>query len=421
MVSTVWQGRFACAGCEIIMRIVLVTETFLPRVDGVTNTLCHVLSYLSKCGHDTLLFAPKGSPARYGATRIVSFDGLPFPPYPDFKLISPTVNLAHHWRDFQPDIVHVLNPITLGLGAIRRAKIMRLPTVASYHTDVPSFARHWRLGLFSGVMESYLRWIHNQAHLNLCPSEHTRMQLEQAGYLRLKVWSRGVDTQHFHPDQRSLAWRQRLTDGHDSAPILLFVGRLAYEKRIDWIRPVLDAVPNLRLAIVGDGPARGYLQSVFANTPTTFLGALHGQDLAQAYASADYFVSPSSCETFGNVVLEAMASGLPVIAANTGGQTEFCVHGKNALLFDANNHGDLVARVQEIMGRVSFARGLAQAGRATALARNWDGVLDGLVESYETVLAQSAYEYRSYTYALRNTPPPVHTASTAAPDRTPRL
>ena len=276
------------------MRIALVTETFLPRVDGVTNTLCHVLSYLAKHGHESLLFAPKGSPDRYAATRIISFDGLPFPPYPEFKLVSPAVNLAQHWRDFQPDVVHVLNPITLGLGAIRGAKAMRLPIVASYHTDVPGFARHWRLGFFSGLMEKYLRWMHNQAHLNLCPSEHTRIQLEQAGYLRLKVWSRGVDTQQFHPNQRSPAWRTRLTDGHDNAPTLLFVGRLGYEKRIDWIRPVLDAMPQLRLALVGDGPARAQLQSVFAGTPTTFLGALHGQDLAQAYASADFFVFPSS-------------------------------------------------------------------------------------------------------------------------------
>ena len=389
------------------MRIALVTETFLPRVDGITRTLCHVLSYLNKRGHDTLLFAPKGAPTHYAATRIISFDGLPFPLYPDFKLISPTVDLARHWRAFQPDVVHVVNPITLGLGAIRRARIMNLPIVASYHTDVPGFARHWRLGLFSRFMETYLRWMHNQAHLNLCPSEHTRIQLERSGYLRLKLWSRGVDTQHFQPDQYHEGWRKRLTDGHETAPTLLFVGRLAHEKRIDWIRPVLDALPRLRLAIVGDGPARPYLQSVFAGTPTTFLGTLHGQDLAQAYASADYFVCPSNTETFGNVILEAMASGLPVIAANTGGQTEFCVHGKNALLFDANSKVDLVARVQELVGRVSFAHGLAEAGRATALARNWDGVLNDLVESYETVLAQSAYEYRSYTYALRDTPSPI--------------
>jgi phosphatidylinositol alpha 1,6-mannosyltransferase len=403
------------------LRIAFVTETFLPRVDGVTNTLRHVLSHLAKRGHDALMFAPKGSPARYAGTRIISFDGLSFPPYPDFKLISPTAKLSQHWRDFQPDLVHVVNPIMLGIGAIRRARIMRLPIVASYHTDVPGFARQWRLGFFSGLMEKYLRWMHNQAHLNLCPSEYTRLQLEGAGYLRLKVWSRGVDTQLFHPQQRSSTWRKRLTNNHETKFTLLFVGRLGHEKRIDWIKPVLDALPQLCLAIVGDGPARAHLQSVFANTPTTFLGALHGEDLAQAYASADCFIFPAANETFGNVALEAMASGLPVITANAGGQTEFCVHGKNALLFDAHSKADLVARVQEIVGRVSFARGLAQAGRATALARNWDGVLDGLIESYETVLAQSAYEYRSYTHTLRRSPPPSHTAPTASPARAPRL
>jgi glycosyltransferase involved in cell wall biosynthesis len=403
------------------LRIALVTETFLPRVDGVTNTLRHVLSYLAKRGHDALMFAPKGAPNRYAGTRIISFDGVPFPFYPDFKLISPTVNLTQYFRDFQPDIVHVVNPITLGLGAIRRAKLMGLPIVASYHTDVPGFARHWRLGLFSKLMERYLRWMHNQAHLNLCPSEHTRAQLEQAGYWRLQVWSRGVDTQLFHPQQRSTVWRKRLTDGHVDATTLLFVGRLGHEKRIDWVRPVLDALPNLRFAIVGDGPARAHLQSVFANSPTTFLGMLHGEDLAHAYASADCFIFPSANETFGNVALEAMASGLPVIAANVGGQTEFCVHGKNALLFDANSKPDLVARVQEMIGRVSFARGLAENGRATALSRNWDSVLDGLIESYETVLAQSAYEYRSYTYALRRSPPPSRSAPAASAARAPRL
>src|SRR5262249_28359770 len=149
----------------------------------------------------------------------------------------------------------------------------------SYHTDIPGFAQRWGLDFFVEPIWTYLRWIHDQADLNLCPSETTRVQLAERGFDRLQVWTRGVDSHRFNPHRRSEAWRSRLTDGHPDSPLLLYVGRVTAEKRIDWLRAVLDAVPGTRLAIVGDGPQREELETeVFAGTPTVFTGFLSGDD-----------------------------------------------------------------------------------------------------------------------------------------------
>jgi glycosyltransferase involved in cell wall biosynthesis len=368
------------------MRIAFFTETFLPKIDGIVNTLCYLLDHLSDRGHASLLFAPRGGPAQFAATPVVGLRGVRFPLYRELKLVPPTINVRQPLEDFQPDLVHVLNPVSLGVAGLRHARQLNVPVVASYHTDAPGFARRWGLGLFAGPLYAYSRWIHNRADLTLCPSRYTQAQLQAQRFQRLMVWTRGVDTSRFNPLHRSLSWRERLSGGHPEAPLLLYVGRVSFEKRIEWIRPVLQAIPEARLAIVGDGPARVHLEWVFADTPTQFIGYLRGHELAQAYAAADAFIFPAANETLGNVVLEAMASGLPVVAARSGGVLDNVIDGQNGLLFDPDDQGSLVQQTQRLITDPELAARLRRAACEYAVTHTWSEVLDDLLDNYAALI-----------------------------------
>jgi glycosyltransferase involved in cell wall biosynthesis len=371
------------------MRIALLTETFLPKVDGITNTLCHLLEYLAEQGHTSLLLAPEGGPDWYAKTRVIGLRAMPFLPYPELKLAPPGTNVSVHLAQFHPDLVHVVNPVSLGVAGLRQAHRMSLPVVASYQTDLPGFAARWGLGVMSEPLWSYLRWIHNQADLTLCPSRVTQLELKMRGFERLAIWSRGVDMQRFHPRHRSPEWRQRLCTGETKAPLLLFVGRLAHEKRVDWLRPVLDRLPGAQLAIVGDGPARPDLQRLFAGMPVKFVGYLGGHELACAYASADVFVFPAANETFGNVVLEAMASGLPVVAAGSGGPKDFVQHGETGLLFEPEDQRALISAVRRVLCDHALARRLGTAARRFAQGRSWATQFEALMQAYQCVIDEA--------------------------------
>lgn len=352
------------------MRIAIFAETFLPKWDGITNTLCHLLKYLADKGHVALMFAPEGAPRNYAGTPIVGLPAFAFPFYPDLRLASPLFNVEERLADFQPDIVHLVNPALLGLTGLRHARDLNLPIVASYHTDLPGYTHIYRMGWVRESLWAYFRWLHNQADLNLVPSHFTRMELEAHGFERVGVWSRGVDTRQFHPDRRSAKWRAWLSGGCPDAPLLLYVGRLAAEKRVEWLRPVLDALPGVRLALVGDGPLRAALESRFAGTPTVFTGYLRGNELAAAYASADLFAFPSANETFGNVVLEAMASGLPAIAPRAGGPLDMISHEQNGLLFAPYDQAEWIARIQQCVENPASAQEMGRCARAFAGSRS---------------------------------------------------
>ena len=370
------------------MRIALFSETFLPKVDGIVNTLCHLLKHLEKRGHESVLFAPTGAPARYRSTPIHTYDGVPFPLYPELKLVLPTAHIRQQLELFQPDVVHVVQPIALGVTGMWHARRLGIPVVASYHTDVPGFAAQWGLGWLQGPLWATFRTIHQQADLNLCPSYTTLRQLREHHFPKVSVWTRGVDTQQFQPKWRSETWREYLTNGRSHAPLLLYVGRLSAEKRVDWLRPLLDQFPQARLAIVGDGPARTELEAQFAGTNTMFTGYLRGHDLAQAYAAADIFAFPSANETLGNVLLEAMASGLAVVAAASGGPLDIVYHNRNGLLFQPDSPADFAAKVGTLLQDPALRHQLSQRARHDAEQRDWATVLDGLLENYAEVMVR---------------------------------
>jgi glycosyltransferase involved in cell wall biosynthesis len=310
------------------------------------------------------------------------------PLYPELKLASPWTNVGADLDEFHPDLVHIVNPVSIGLAGLRYARSRGLPLVASYHTDLPGFATRWGLGAFSGGLYTYLRWIHNQADLNLCPSRATQDELARNGFERLCVWTRGVDTERFTPRRASVEMRSRLSGGNPDAPLFIYVGRLSSEKRVDWLKAVLESLPGTRLAIVGDGPQREELQNIFSGMPVTFTGYLRGAELAEAYASGDIFAFPAANETFGNVALEAMASGLPVIAPAAGGVLDFIETEQNGLLFDPESIDSLIAQAARLVNQPAWSAELGVSARKAAEQRGWAQVLDGLLAQYAALTSR---------------------------------
>lgn len=369
------------------MRVAIFAETFLPKWDGIASTTCRLLEHLERRGVESLMFAPEGAPARYAGTPIIGEPCFPLPFYPELKLAQPRAGLGDELADFRPDVVHVINPALMGAAGLRRARELDVPVVASYHTDIPGYLEKYNLTLFRELLWGVFRWLHNQADLNLCPTEWIRRQLVGQGFERVDIWGRGVDCDLFCPARRDRTWRERLTGGHPDAPLLIYAGRLALEKRIDVLRPVLDAVPQVRLAILGDGPERANLEALFAGTPTVFTGKLDGTDLAAAYAAGDIFTFPGENETFGNVVQEAMASGLPCLVAAHSGLRDRVRNGVDGFQFEPGNSAQLATLVRWLLRDADFRAELAAGALSFARTRTWEANLDGLLDKYAAVAA----------------------------------
>jgi len=369
------------------MRVAIFAETFLPKWDGVANTVCHLLEYLAANGHESLMIAPEGAPSRYAATPIHGCPCFALPMYPALRLVTPRPGLGTEILDFRPDIVHLVNPALLGISGLHRAREAGVPVVASYHTDLPGYLEKYNLTAFRDFVWNYFRWLHNQADLNLCPPRFIRRQLADHGFERLEIWGRGVDSHVFTPERRSLEWRLKLTNGHINAPLLLYVGRLAVEKRVEVLRPLLTELPDVRLAIVGDGPERGRLEALFAGTNTVFTGYLRGDDLTAAYAAGDIFVFPGENETFGNVVLEAMASGLPALVASHSGLKDHTINGWNGFQFEPGNSAQLATLVRWLLGDPEYRARLAANALTYARGLTWEQNLSGLMGHYERLIA----------------------------------
>ena len=302
------------------MKIALFTETFLPKVDGIVTRLTKTIEFLIKNGDEVIIFCPEGCPESYMGATVVGVAAMPLPLYPELKLGLPGPAVSDKLEKFNPDLIHVVNPAVLGLGGIWLAKTNNIPLIASYHTHLPKYLEHYGMGMLEPLLWELLKAAHNQALLNLCTSTAMVNELKDKGIQRTALWQRGVDTYSFRPDLRNEKMRKKLFGEYNDANyLLIYVGRLSAEKQIERIKPVLESIPNACLALVGDGPYRNQLEKIFENTKTNFIGYLSGDELASAYASGDIFLFPSSTETLGLVLLEAMAAGCPVIGANKGG------------------------------------------------------------------------------------------------------
>jgi glycosyltransferase involved in cell wall biosynthesis len=370
------------------MRIALFTETFLPKVDGIVTRLSHTVDHLQRLGNQVLVISPDGGLTEYKGAKIYGIPGFPLPLYPELKLALPRPSMRQVLESFQPDLMHLVNPAVLGLGGLYYAKSLGVPLVASYHTHLPKYLEHYGLGMLEGVLWELLKAVHNQAEINLCTSTAMQDALESHGIERVAVWQKGVDTEMFQPHLGSQEMRSHLTQGHPESPLLLYVGRLSAEKEIDRIKPVLQAIPGARLALVGDGPYRQDLEKHFADTPTHFVGYMTGQTLASAFASADAFVFPSRTETLGLVLLEAMAAGCPVIAANAGGIPDIVTDGVNGYLFEPDDENGAIAATQRLLAHAGEREMMRQNARLEAERWGWSAATRQLQGFYQEVLAE---------------------------------
>ena len=372
------------------MRIVFFTETFLPKVDGIVTRLTKTLQHLVAAGDEVLIFCPEGAPDSYLGAKVVGVPALPLPLYPELKLALPRPAVSEALEQFRPDLVHVVNPAVLGLGGIWLAKSRNLPLVASYHTHLPKYLEHYGMGMLEPLLWELLKAAHNQASLNLCTSTAMVAELAAKGIQHTALWQRGVDTDLFRPELRNDTMRARLHGSYDdTGHLLLYIGRLSAEKQIERIRPVLEAMPQTRLALVGDGPHRQQLERWFEGTPTTFVGYLAGEELASAYACGDAFLFPSSTETLGLVLLEAMAAGCPVVGADRGGIPDIVSDGENGCLYDPDQADSLTIAVQRLLGESQTRASLRQAARQEAERWGWAGATDQLRGYYRKVLNQT--------------------------------
>jgi glycosyltransferase involved in cell wall biosynthesis len=364
------------------MKIAIFTETFLPKLDGVVTILCQVLERLNEKGHKVLLFGPPGGPAEYAGAEVVGVGGPRFPLYPDIRINIPRRFVWEKIKAFEPDLVHIVSPFFLGPFGLSYGRRLNVPIVASFHTHVPNYVRHYGGGFIEPAIWSYLRSIHNAAHLNLCPSSETLKDLRRHGFERVRWWRRGIDTGRFTPGPRNEAMRNRLSDGNPDDLLVLYVGRHSPEKRLDLIRDPLFSVPGVRLSMVGGGPSHEQLRRHFRGTPTSFPGFLRGDDLVEAYRAADVFLFPSTTETFGLVALEAMACGVPVIAANTGGVLDIIRDGENGLLFNPERPEEIGGLVRRLRQEPGLRDRLASYGLSHARGRSWQSTMDQLIDYY---------------------------------------
>jgi phosphatidylinositol alpha 1,6-mannosyltransferase len=376
------------------VRVVIVTESFLPSVNGVTTSVCRVVECLRRAGHEVLVVAPRPAPHSFAGCSVHAVASVPVRQFP---VGLPTAEMERLLRSFAPDVVHVASPFVLGAAALVAANRCGLPTVAVYQTEMPGYLQRHVPGLAGrGAARTawrWVRWVHRQAGLTLAPSTPALADLRRHGIPHTALWGRGVDTAQFHPgwreDAGTAALRRHLAPNGEL--VVGYVGRLAPEKELHRLAELRD-LPHLRVAVVGDGPsaARDRAALAAAGLDAVFLGRREGDDLARAYAALDVFVHTGTRETFGQTLQEAAATGLPVVAPARGGPLDLVEHGHTGLLFDPDRAGGFAAAVGSLADDGALRARLGARGSARVAHRSWPSLVDQLLAHYRGLAAPVA-------------------------------
>jgi phosphatidylinositol alpha 1,6-mannosyltransferase len=375
------------------LRVAVVTESFLPQVNGVTNSVLRVLETLAAKGHDALVIAPDSAeaPSTYAGFRVkrvpsLAVKGLLPVGFPQ-RSMEPLI------EGFNPDVIHLASPFFLGKYATRIAQRLSIPTLSIYQTDVAGFARHYGLSIAHNKLTNWVANIHNQTDRTLAPSTWSCEQLQSSGVSNVSLWQRGVDSVKFNPDKRSVALRESFAPAAQNKIIVGYVGRLANEKKIEDLAPLHDR-HDVQLVIVGDGPARQKLERALPRA--RFVGYQSGEDLAAHYASFDIFVHTGKHETFCQSIQESLASGVAVIAPNSGGPLDLVQHGRTGFLLDTSNSSDLIAAFELLTDSNTRAL-MGVAARQSVLHRTWEKVNNQLIDHYREL---SSAHSTSHTEAV---------------------
>jgi len=366
------------------LHLVLVTETYAPEINGVAMTLGRLVDGLARRGHRLTLIrprqrheSPRFSVTQRLACRQVRLPGVPIPGYPQMRLGLPAARrLRQLWTLHRPDLVHVATEGPLGASAVTTARALGLPVTSSFHTNFDQYTRDYRLGWMKPVVAAWLRHVHNRTLRTFVPTRDLLARLETEGYQRLRLLSRGVDATLFHPGRRDPELRASWGAGPGD-PVVLHVGRIAAEKNYPLLFRAFDAVrtvaPTARLVLVGDGPLLAAFQR--QRPDALFTGFYTGINLARHYASGDIYLHTSVTETFGNVVTEALGSGLAVGAFDYAAAHEFIRHGENGLTAPVGDEAAFIANAVRLAREPQLRHRLAAGGTTTAHALSWDAVV----------------------------------------------
>ncbi|WP_408641969.1 glycosyltransferase family 4 protein [Saccharopolyspora oryzae] len=367
------------------VRTAIVTESFLPQINGVTNSVLRVLEHLRRRGDSALVIAPGAGPEEYAGFPVIRLPAVDLPVVSSLPIGFPTRRLLRGLQDFRPDVVHLASPFVVGARGLAAARRLGVPTVAVYQTDVAGFAESYGLGLTARAAWRWIRRLHGAADRTLAPSTWAVETLQQHGIPRVHRWGRGVDTARFSPQHRDSAWRRELVG--DGELLVGYVGRLAPEKRIERLA-ALGGMPGVRVVVVGDGPDRERLAGAVPDA--VFLGQRTGDDLARIYASLDVFVHTGPHETFCQAVQEAMASGVPVVAPDAGGPRDLVDHGRTGYLLPAHDvevHAEALREAVAALRDADRRRQFSAAAREVVQGRTWPALCQQLIGHYDAVTA----------------------------------
>jgi glycosyltransferase involved in cell wall biosynthesis len=378
------------------LRVAVVTETYPPEINGVAMTIGRMVAGLQQRQHQVQLIRPRQH-RQENAANSPGFEeilqrGVAIPRYDSLKMGLPAKQaLLRLWALQRPDVVHIVTEGPLGWSALVAAGKLKIPCSSDFHTNFHNYSKHYGIGWLKKPIVAYLRKFHNKASCTLVPTAAMLEELKAHGYLDLRVVARGVDTQLFSPDKRSAALRQQWGVKPDQ-PVAVYVGRLAPEKNLPLTLEAYAAMKktrvDTRLVLVGDGPERAALQA--AHPDVIFAGMRKGEELAAHYASGDIFLFPSLTETFGNVTVEAMASGLAVIAYDYAAAAEHIRHGKNGLVAKLDNAGAFTSLAANLVGDATRISALGRGARETAMRIDWEEVHDEFESVLLDVIASNA-------------------------------
>lgn len=358
----------------------MVTESFLPQVNGVTNSVLRVIEQLHQRDHEVIVVAPGEGVDCYLGAPVVRTPSMPAPGYKDFRVACPWPGLRATLRDFRPDVVHLASPFVLGAHGAFAADRLDLPVLAVYQTDVAGFATRYGVRRVEPLVWRWLRKVHGMALRTLAPSRAAVADLARNGVERVERWPRGVDLARFHPNHRDGDLHRQLAPLGET--VVGYVGRVAHEKQLTLLSG-LDRRADMRLVIVGDGPQLSQLQRQLPNA--TFLGFQSGSVLARTFATLDVFVHPGAHETFCQSAQEALASGVPVIGPAAGGLLDLVLPGRNGVLFEPNSATSLRAAVVDVLENPLRRQAYAAHARPSVRDRSWDVIGDDLVRHYGDV------------------------------------
>lgn len=360
------------------LRVAVVSESFLPSVNGVARSVAEVANQLARRGHEVAIVAPAPGSSRFGDLAVHRVASVPLPWCREFPVGVPGRALRAALEGFAPDVVHLASPIVLGARAVSIAGELDVPAVAIYQTDVAGFATQYGLGRASPGLWRWLRRVHRQADRTLAPSRAAVADLRRHGIPAVHRWPRGVDIEVFHP-----AHRVRPPTTEVDRVRVGYVGRLTAEKRVERLAVLAD-LPGIELVVVGDGTERPRL--MHALPQAQFTGQLSGPELSQAYADLDLFVHTGLHETFCQAAQEALASGVPVVAPAAGGLLDVVRHGRTGLLWDPDDLGSLRAAVARLTRDTGLRAWQSRAARAEVIGRDWSSITEQLLTHYHDVL-----------------------------------